>query len=413
MDRAILHCDLNSFYASVEELYHPETRGLPIAVGGDVDKRHGIILARNQLAKKFGVQTAETIWQAKLKCPNLILYPPNYERYMLFSKRTREIFHCYTDLIEPFGIDEAWLDVTHSSIYGSGEKIADTIRNRISNELGVTASIGVSFNKVFAKLGSDLRKPNFTTIINKENMAEMVWPLKVENLLYVGKATQRKLNTLGIYTIGDLAHSEPKVLKRLLGKIGEMLWMFANGKDESPVSKYDATEIIKSIGNSVTCYRDLNSDKDLNVVMWVLAESVASRLRDQGLKAKGVAISLRDNELNCFSRQCVVANPINTASELMLNARKLYKDNYFWQKPLRSIGLKSFQLVDSKAATQLSLFTNQQEIDKEYRLEVAMDDIRGRYGFNSVKRASMLLDPALSDFNPKGDHIIFPENFLK
>ena len=203
MNRVILHCDLNSFYASVEELYHPETRGLPMAVGGDVDARHGIILAKNQLAKKAGVQTGEALWQARVKCPDLIIYKPNYPRYMLFSRRVREIFHDYTDLIEPFGLDEAWLDVTGSGIYGTGEQIADTLRKRIFSELGVTASVGVSFNKIFAKLGSDLRKPDFTTVISRDNYRQLVWPLACGELLYVGRSSQRRLAECGIETIGQ------------------------------------------------------------------------------------------------------------------------------------------------------------------------------------------------------------------
>lgn len=413
MNRVVLHCDLNGFYASVEELYHPETRGQPIAVGGDADKRHGIILAKNHAAKNYGIKTAETIWQARKKCPKLVIYPPDFERYMLFSRRSREIFHDYTDLIEGFGIDEAWLDVTHSSIYGSGPEIADKIRNRIRNELGITASVGVSFNKIFAKLGSDLRKPDFTTVINRENMAERVWKLKVENLLYVGRSTQRTLNALGIHTIGDLACSDVRMLRKALGKIGEMIWDFANGKDDSPVSRFDANEIIKSVSNSVTCYRDLNCDRDLNLVMWVLAESVASRLRCQGLKAKGMGIHLRDRDLDCFSRQCVVSNPTNIASEIMEHAKKLCKSSYYWQKPLRSVGLRCFQLVDAKASTQLSLFSDPRLLERELTLEKTMDDIRSRYGFNSVKRASLMLEPALTEFNPQGEHVIFPDNFLK
>ena len=411
MERVILHCDLNSFYASVEELYHPETRGKPVAVGGDVDARHGIILAKNQLAKKAGVQTGEALWQARIKCPDLVIYKPNYNRYLLFSQRVREIFHDYTDLIEPFGLDEAWLDVTASGIYGTGTEIADTLRKRIFSELGITASVGVSFNKIFAKLGSDLRKPDYTTVISRENYQQLVWPLESGELLYVGRSSQRRLAEHGIYTIGDMAASKPETMRRLLGKWGEMLWNFANGNENSPVARYDSSELIKSIGNSITCYRDLATVQDLDVVMYVLAESVASRLRDHGFKARLISIYLRDNQLLCFSRQMMV-NPTNLANEIMAAVRTLYKDNYHWEKPLRSVGIRAGKLVDEHDGSQLSLFIDEEKREKEGRLEKTVDDIRSRYGFYSIRRLSTLLDQPLSSFNPKGDHIIFPESYF-
>ena len=412
MERVILHCDINSFYASVEELYHPESRGKPIAVGGDVDQRHGIILARNQPAKKAGVQTAEAIWQAKIKCPDLILYKPNYQRYMLFSKRVREIFHDYTDLIEPFGLDEAWLDVTHSSIYGTGEQIADKLRERIFFELGVTASVGVSFNKIFAKLGSDLRKPNYTTVISEDNFKELIWGLPAEELLYIGKSAKNTLNQIGLYTIGDVANCPVGRLREAMGKWGEMIWQFANGKEDSPVARYDDTEIIKSIGNSVTCYRDLCCDQDMEIVMYVLSESVAARLREQGLKCREVTIYLRDNRLFCFSRQMPVETT-DISKEIMDAAKYLFKTNWHWQTPLRSVGVRASKLVPASQGTQLSLFVDEKQRQKQRTLEETVEDIRGRYGFDSIKRLSMLADPALSSFNPKGDHVIFPESFLK
>jgi len=413
MDRVILHCDINSFYASVEELYHPETRGCPIAVGGSEDQRHGIILTKNQEAKKYGIQTGEAIWQAKLKCPNLIIYPPNYPRYLLFSKRVREIFHEYTDLIEPFGLDEAWLDVTASGIYGTGKEIADEIREKIFFQLGVTASVGVSFNKIFAKLGSDLRKPNFTTVISKENYKEIVWPLDATEMLYVGKSFGRQLKEVGIETIGDLANAKLSFLKQTFGKWGEMLWVFANGYEDSTVARFDSSEIIKSIGNSTTSYRDLCCDQDLDIVMMVLCESVASRLKEQGLKCKEVTIYLRDKFLSGFTRQMPVL-PTNLSDDIFNAAKILFKKNYHWQIPLRSIGVRASKLVEAQnCANQLSLFVDENQKEKQLKLENTIDEIRGRYGFDSIKRTSMLLDVALSSFDPKGEHIIFPESYLK
>lgn len=397
MERVILHCDLNSFFASVEELYHPETRGMPVAVGGDSEKRHGIILARNQKAKQYGVLTAETIWQARKKCPELIIYPAHYHRYELFSQRTRAIFSDYTDLVEPFGIDEAWLDVTHSTIFGTGKQIADKIRERIKHELGITASVGVSFNKIFAKLGSDLRKPDYTTEITRENMRELVWPLPADQLLFAGKRTAGILKGNGINTIGQLAQADDMMLQGILGKAGFMLKSYANGLDESPVQRLDYHEPVKSIGNSTTCYRDLETDQDVSSVMWTLAESVASRLREQGFMCCGLAVSMRDNQLNVFSRQVLTDRPVNTAAEIMSYAWKLYHDNYRWHNSLRSIGIRCFRLT-AVQDRQLSLFEEDNTSERDLNLEKTIDDIRKRYGSDSVIRGSVLFDPSLTSY---------------
>lgn len=411
MEPVILHCDINSFYASVEELYHPESRGKPIAVAGSVDQRHGIILAKNIQAKKYKINTGEAIWQAKLKCPDLIIYQPNYARYLLFSKRIREIFHDYTDLIEPFGLDEAWLDVTASrQLYGSGEEIADKIRERIYSELGVTASVGVSFNKIFAKLGSDLRKPNYTTVISKDNFKQLAWPLSANELLYVGGSTYSTLKQMRIYTIGDLANADEEYLRMNLGKMGAILKSFANGQYYSPVSRFDQDELIKTIGNSVTCYRDLCCKQDLDVVLTVLCESVGARLRQQGFKCKTITLSLRDNKLNCCTRQMAV-NATNLSSELFKAAQYLYQKNYHFEIPLPSIGVRASHLT-SNDEYQLSLFVDEKQRKRQLILEETMQDIRDRYGFSSIKRATVLLDKTLSDFNPKDDHIIFPESYF-
>ncbi|MEA5026305.1 MAG: DNA polymerase IV [Erysipelotrichaceae bacterium] len=412
MERVILHCDLNGFYASVECLHHPEIRNRPVAVGGDVDKRHGIILAKNQAAKKYKIQTGEALWQARIKCPELIIIKPHFDTYLRFSAMVRAILADYSDLIEPFGIDEAWIDVTHSAkLLGSGEVIADTIRQRIREEIGITASIGVSFNKIFAKLGSDLKKPDATTIISKENMKEVIFPLPASELLYVGKSTSQKLAVLKINTIGDIAEADLKFLKQHLGKQGEYLWLFANGLESSPVSRYGADCGVKSIGNSTTTPRDLIDMEDVKVVAYVLSESVGARLREQGLKARTISISVRDTALNGFTRQHKLNIDTDCDKEIAETAIGLFSANTRNVFPLRSIGVSATELSHGQSNRQLSLFIDNEMQEKEHKLDLTVDLIRKRYGFSKIKRGILLTDPVLSTFNPKDDHVIFPVSY--
>ena len=287
MERCILHCDMNNFYASVECLYRPEIRNKPVAVTGDVESRHGIVLAKNMIAKKMGVTTGEAIWQAKNKAPNLVCVPPDYSKYLRFSRLARNILYNYTDRVEAFGLDENWADITGSlGLFSSAYDIAEEIRQRVKDELGVTVSIGLSWNKIFAKLGSDYQKPDAITVITKDNYQDIVWPLPVSDLLYVGRATTRKLLSRGIVTIGDLANSDPLLLQMFLGKWGLTLSSFAKGLDESPVRHIDERAVIKSIGNSITAPRDLTNDLDARLLFICLAESVAARLRENMLKSR-------------------------------------------------------------------------------------------------------------------------------
>ncbi len=304
MERVILHSDLNNFYASVECLYNPKLRGKPVAVAGDPEQRHGIVLAKNYEAKAFGVATGDPLWMARKKCPHILFTPPHYDLYIRYSEMARKIYSDYTDLVEPFGLDECWLDVSGSTgLFGSGRKIADNIRRRIQFELGVTASVGVSFNRVFAKLGSDMKKPDATTVIDSAHFQETIWPLPASDLLYVGKATARKLAGYGIHTIGDLAQTDTNFLNRLLGKNGLMLWLFANGRDTSEVSGFGSKGIVKTIGNSTTAPRDLITDEDIKITLYVLSESVAERLRACDFLCRTVQISIRDNRLQSCERQ--------------------------------------------------------------------------------------------------------------
>jgi len=407
MDRVILHCDMNGFYASVSSLFHPEYRGKPLAVGGDVEQRHGIILAKNQEAKKYNIQTAEPIWQAKAKCPHLIICPPEYDLYVKFSNHVRKIFLEYTDLVEPFGLDEAWLDVTNSQkLFGDGKKIADEIRERIKLELGVTASVGVSYNKIFAKLGSDYKKPDATTIISRENKDEIVNPLPVENLLYVGKATKQKFDRHGIYTIGDLAKQDVDELRKLYGQNGGLLWKFANGYDDSPVCKWGYQPPQKSISNSTTTCKDIVSYADAEIVLYVLAESVAANMRFQHVACRKLSLSFKDVNLNSTIRQCTLDNVTQSAEILLKQAMKLLRTNYKFEIPLRSIGICASHFQPELTNKQLSLFEDDKFSVKQLELEKTVDKIRERFGFKVVKRGLMLVDMELSDFNPSRESIL-------
>lgn len=409
-ERTILHADLNNFYASVECLYDPALRGKPVAVGGDAEKRHGIILAKNNEAKAFGVKTGDALWQAKQKCPNLIFVPPHYDLYLKFSRLAREIYREYTSQVESFGLDECWLDVTHSRQFGDGKRIADEIRLRIKRELGVTASVGVSFNKVFAKLGSDMKKPDATTVIPKNKFKEIVWPLPVEDLLFVGRATTRKLKSIGIDTIGKLANWNANALRRKFGKNGVMLWRFANGCDVSPVSEAEAAQKIKSIGNSSTLPRDLVTDEDVKIPLYVLCESVAERLRDHNLKCRTVQVMLRDNELFHYERQGPLVTATCSAQVIFEKAYQLYQCGRLSEKPLRSIGVKACNLEQDNG-TQLSFLPELAQIHKLEAKERIIDAIRHRYGHFAIQRGIMLTDTDLSGFDPRRDHIIHPEVF--
>ena len=415
MERVILHCDLNNFYAAVECLHHPEYRTLPLAVGGDVEKRHGIILAKNGLAKAYGIKTGEAIWQAVNKCPKLLVVKPNFTQYLRFSRLVRSLYSEYTDQIESFGIDEAWLDVTHTIhlFKHTPQSLADELRQRIKNEFGITASIGVSFNKIFAKLGSDYKKPDATTLITRANMTTIVHPLPIADLLYVGPATTAKLNRLGIYTIGDLATYDLTILKRRLGKWGWYIWRFANGYDESPVLTHHHTPLVKSIGNSTTSPKDLRNLDDVKIVTYVLAESVAARLKEAHLEAKTLTVYIRDIHLKGFIRQAPLPHPTQLSEDLAKLALHLFHEHVDFKQPLRSIGLKASQLQLERNYQQLDLFDVTHHHDDALELEKTIETIRERYGFQAIQRCLMLKDTLLSGFNPKQDHVIFPEAYFK
>ena len=417
MERSILHCDANKFYASVECLYHPEIRNKPVVVGGSEETRHGIVLTGNAIAKsKYGVKTGMSLADARLLCPNLIVVPPNYPRYIRFSKMLREIYSNYTDTIEPFGLDECWLDVTGSNLlFGKPEKIADEIRRRVKFELGITVSVGVSWNKIFAKLGSNYKKPDAVTVISKDNFKKIVFPLPVSDLLMVGPATTRKLKNHGIYTIGELANSPSDMLASFLGKMGYVLHSFANGSENSQVTANGYSPVIKSVGNGITAPRDLINEEDIKSVQYVLAESVARRLREQGLKGRVLSIGIRDKSLFSFSRQCKLKIATNDTRKLQKNAIELFNSNYSFDTmpPVRALTVSVSELCDENEAFQLDMFEDNELAEKLNRLNHTIDGLKDRFGSYCVRQAFLLQDKHLSDFDPYEKNIIHPVSYFK
>ncbi len=412
--RTILHSDLNNFYASVECLRNPEIRNFPVVVVGSKEDRHGIVLAKNMIAKGFGVKTGDVYWEAKQKCGGtLIEVQADFSTYINVSREVRKIYEDYADRIEAYGIDECWLDVSSSlKLFGNGREIAETIRERIKKEIGLTVSIGVSWNKIFAKLGSDMKKPDAVTEITPENYKLKVWTLPVEDLLYVGKATQQKLNRMGIKTIGDLAQADEQTLVNLLGKWGSYLHTFANGKDESPVTKIGEEESIKSIGNSLTVYRDLVDDNDVEPVIYLLADSVCARMREAGLnKARTVHVYARANNLVGFQKQGKLSRPSGTMQDVAKTAFKLFKEVYPWEKPVRSLGISVSGFLFGNE--QLDLFGDLEKDEKQKRLDNAIDKLMAKYGNNIIQAAIVYNDPKLKDLDIKGENTIHPYSFFK
>ena len=411
--RVILHSDINCCYAAIEHLHHPELNGKPLAVGGDPESRHGIVLTADYIAKKYGVKTGMALWQAKQLCPEINFVSPRMDLYLRFSRMAHEIYAEYTDLQEAYGIDESWLDVTDSAtIKGDGYSIAKEISNRMKSELGITVSIGVSFNKIFAKLGSDYKKPDAITTMYTDEFQTKAWNLPVGDLLYVGRSTNYKLAKIGIRTIGDLARTDEAILVSQLGKMGSVLWAFANGYDDSPVRKENTHAPIKSVGNSTTTHRDLLNDEDVKIIIYVLAESVAARVRENGFRCRVVEISIRDKDLFSFSRQRKISNATNITEEIAVEAYKLFKESYDGRKPIRSVGVRGADLVNDNYWEQIDLFCDFQMREKHMKMDAAVDDIRRRFGFYSIQRGLMFQDKVLSAVNAKEDHTVHPHGYF-
>ncbi len=388
-ERVILHCDLNSFFASVELLDKPTLRDVPVAVCGDPKSRHGIILAKNEPAKKMGVKTAETLWQARKKCPALVLLPPHHRLYEEYSRRVNEIYDRFTDLVEPFGIDESWLDVTGSLhlFGGDGKALADRIRAAIREETGLTVSVGVSFNKVFAKLGSDMKKPDATTVIPAEGWQSMVWPLPLGDMLFAGRTATETLRKYGVETVGQLAACDPALPEQLLGKMGLQLWQYANGMDKSPVKPRHAAEPVKSVGNGTTFPQNLVRWEQLRAGLLPLCDSVATRLRQQGLYAGGVSLSIKDASFKTVSRQIRLDAPTHLMRDIHRTAMQLAGQLWKPPTPVRAMTVTALYVTeDGDAFRQLDLLGGaaQERSQRQEKLEGTMDAIRRKYGRGAI-----------------------------
>jgi DNA polymerase-4 len=390
MESIILHSDLNAFYASVEILLNPKLRGKAIAVAGSTENRHGIILAKSELAKKAGVCTGQATWEAVQLCPELVLVPPQYEQYLKFSSLAREIYKRYTNIIEPFGMDENWLDLT--GCVKDGETAANEIREVFKAELGLTVSVGVSYNKIFAKLGSDMKKPDGTTVISRDNFRELVWPLPASELLYVGHATAAKLARFGIRTIGGIAQSTPEFMKSLFGILGPGLWTYANGVDESRVMPEGYEVPIKSIGHGITCTADLISNNEVWLVMLELSQEIGHRLLKHGLSARGVQISVRDNKL--MFKQYQRQFPVQTQSPMDIAkfGFELFVERYDWHTYIRTITLRAINLIDAGSPRQISFLDDEEKRIKREKLDKTVDSLRARFGKRAVFNASLMGD---------------------
>ena len=389
MERVILHCDQNCFFASVELLSHPDLRDVPMAVCGDPASRHGIILAKNEPAKRFGIQTAETVWQARRKCPSLVLLPPHHKLYREYSVRVNELYGQYTDLVEPFGIDESWLDITGSMHLFGGDPvaIADELRRRVREELGLSISVGVSFNKIFAKLGSDYKKPDATTLISPENWQEIVWPLPVGAMLFVGRSAQRTLAQYGVETIGQLAACRPEMLEKLLGKLGRQLHEYANGLDRSPVRPQAEREPVKSVGNGTTFPHDLTRWEEVRTGLAALSDSVAMRLRRQGLYCSGVQVTIKDSSFCSISRQKRLESPTRLMKDIQRAAMELTRSAWRAPTPIRMLTVTALHITESaESFEQLDLLGAGRAVSdaRQEKLESAVRAIRDKFGDGSI-----------------------------
>lgn len=388
-ERVILHCDLNNFFASVSLLFNPTLRSVPVAVCGDKEQRHGIVLAKNETAKRCGVKTAEAIFEARAKCPELVILPPMMDKYKEYSEKAHRIYEEYTDMIEPFGIDECWLDVTGSRLlFGSGEEIADKIRREIKQKLGITVSVGVSFNKVFAKLGSDMKKPDGITVISRENFREKIWRLPISDLLFVGRKTTDRLRSCGICTIGDAAVCSDEMLERLLGKNGLELKRYALGEDNSPVSRQHEKATPKSIGRSVTRQQDFKTPDEIWGMFLSLAREISDSLREQGLYAGGVQVHIRNAALSVkeFSRS--YPDSVNGAKIIAERGMELLNEHFGFTEPLRSVGLRAINLRGYQTAIQEDIFGDSEKRETEEKIESSIYELRKKFGSTSITRAA-------------------------
>lgn len=421
-DRDVLHSDINCCYAQIECQARPELRGKPVVVGGDEEARHGIVLAKNLIAKRAGVKTAMALWEARKACPGLVVVPPDYRLYMDVSRRAREIYYDYTDRVEPFGPDEAWLDVTGTRrcLGLSPAEIAREVSERMVAELGISVSVGVSWNKIFAKFGSDYKKPDAVTVITRENYREVVWQAPVRDLLYVGPATERKLHSSGIDTIGQLACASDELLRNRLGKMGFVLRGFARGQDATEVKPYDrdAADVmreIKSYGNGLTAPRDICDPQSAKAYVWMLAESVAQRMREGRARARTVSVGARAADDLCTrSRQCKLPVATDVTLEVARAAWGLLRElePLDASHPLRGIHVRASDLEPADADLQASLFDPLPRRTEMRELDASVDDLRRRYGNKCVVWGAQLVDGGAASVDAKADNTVHPVSFF-
>ncbi|MDO5696172.1 MAG: DNA polymerase IV [Eubacteriales bacterium] len=405
MERSILHCDMNNCYASIECLLNPALRGKPMAVGGSSEDRHGIVLAKSEEAKYCGVKTGEPLWRARQKCRDLIVVPPHHEIYIKYGRMAKDLYYEYSEAVEGFGTDEAWVDCTGSaSLFGSGEMIAEDIRRRMKREIGLTVSIGVSFNKIFAKLGSDMKKPDAVTVIRRADMRTKIWPRDVSELLGVGRATERKLRTYGIHTIGDLAHAKEAFLERLLGVNGVKLRRYANGLDAERVAERLYERPMQSVGRGSTFRRDLSAPDEIRRGLSVLSEKTAEALRRANLKAGGISLYIRRADLSGIQFQKGLPLPTSSGAVLERASAALFFDRYDGRQAVRALTVRAVDLRPADAPVQLNFFSDFERYRKEERLAAAIGEIGAHYGGGYVKKASQLMDTHLPADMPEGMH---------
>lgn len=405
-ERVILHSDLNNFFASVEIALNPALKGKPLIVCGDPKERKGIVLAKNEEAKRLGIKTAETVYSALKKCPDIQMVGSHFHEYNKYSQMVRDIYARYTDCIEVCSIDECALDMTESvALFGDGKCIAERIRQEVKQELGVTVSIGVSYNKVFAKLASELKKPDAVTEITKKNYQSVVWPLPVGELLFVGKSTVETLRKIGIKTIGDLANSDENELLRLFGKRGKQLFVYARGEDDSPVIKEENKEQIKSIGNSMTLPKDVTHREEIKRWIYALSESVAARLRKANVgKTNTVHIVVRNELLKDFTWQ-VKVTPTAICGDIAKAAYALFCQRYPQGAKVRMLGVSVSGFDYNIAQVRLDesmMFGQERPYEKKERVEAAVEKIRDKYGFSTLQRGIAFEDEQLNGLDIRG-----------
>ena len=386
----VLHSDLNCFYASVEMNEAPELKGKKVAVCGSTENRHGIVLTASYPAKRSGVKTGMANWEARQACPGLICVEPHYDLYMKYSRMVRDIYHRYAADVEPFGMDECWLGIPYTDdAEGDGLALAEEIRETVTRETGLTVSIGVSFTKIFAKLGSDMKKPDAVTVISRGNYRTKIWPLPVSELLYVGRSTTRQLMLLNISTIGELANADPELLRRKLGKNGIMLWRAALGEDNAPVMPSGYEIPIKSVGHGSTCIRDLYTEEEVWRVIYELAQDVGRRLRIHGIRARGVRLWVKNNELEGWQYQAQLPMPTRSPLAMAQLAFDQFRFRYLWDKPVRALTVSAINVENEDLPEQTDIFGDYLKREKREKVETAVDDVRKRFGYGSVRAASL------------------------